>query len=946
MPAKFDFVSPGVQLREIDQSQLPPAQEADGIILIGRARTGPAMKPVKIKNLSDFIDVFGRPIDGVRQSDPWRQGNTAAPNYAAYAAQAYLAAGVGPVKYIRLLGLGKDNTNLAGWKMGTTYSAGSISGTKAAFGLFLAASGGNEDTSTSANTPFQANASLAAIFYTNGAQIALSGTVPSGSNQPAKLKHANGLTSTAVMTNANDYGLTLVVNGGSSSVEYANVNFNESSANYIRNVLNTDPTKIKNDKNYNKTVSTNKKYFLGETFDVDLKSKVTNSETGKVYAWILGLDGSDNIAADDFEQDLVEAKSGWFIGPKLGVNTEQKKLFRLIALNSGEEFQKDFYCVIKDIKTGSGLNPNASFTLEIVRRAVTIDRDYVVESYTGVNLNPNSSNFISKRIGDFSETWNQTLGKFTQSGQYPNISGYVRVEVSSDANKLDTPFGWAGQKKDADSIPTVKGGMADVASAVTEFDWIDGGNSLMKGNQEGVFLDGIPAGYTASFDWPVFGLTTTGTNVGSDYGATAMYGLRHALANRRHHDGSFADIARKRKNFTMHLEESDALSSSAQVFSLDDIKSSSVGATTYFFESGSFDSGDSINYHLGASGALDLGIKQFAAPFFGGADGVDIRYANPFSDTRITDGTTDGYAYNTIDQALEMVRYKENITCELMSMPGIINGSLGDKMIGIAQDRGDCLAVMDVDGIARDTWETESSAQVASISTLKGTLLTRQIDSSYAATYFPNVRMRDTLNDGNTILEAPPSVAAIGAIAKSDNLSQPWFAPAGFNRGGLARLGGTSGPAVIGTSLHLTKADRDTLYELSVNPIAKFPSTGDTVIFGQKTLQQDASALDRINVRRLMIYLKRQIGIIADTILFDQNVQVTWNRFKAQANQVLASVQADLGITEYKLVLDETTTTPDLIDRNILYAKIFVKPARSIEFIAIDFIITRSGVEF
>jgi hypothetical protein len=95
-----------------------------------------------------------------------------------------------------------------------------------------------------------------------------------------------------------------------------------------------------------------------------------------------------------------------------------------------------------------------------------------------------------------------------------------------------------------------------------------------------------------------------------------------------------------------------------------------------------------------------------------------------------------------------------------------------------------------------------------------------------------------------------------------------------------------------------------------------------------------------------MIYLKRQIGIIADTILFDQNVQVTWNRFKAQANQVLASVQADLGITEYKLVLDETTTTPDLIDRNILYAKIFVKPARSIEFIAIDFIITRSGVEF
>ena len=206
--------------------------------------------------------------------------------------------------------------------------------------------------------------------------------------------------------------------------------------------------------------------------------------------------------------------------------------------------------------------------------------------------------------------------------------------------------------------------------------------------------------------------------------------------------------------------------------------------------------------------------------------------------------------------------------------------------------------------------------------------------------------MKDTLSGNETILNAPPSVAAIGAIAKSDSLSHPWFAPAGFNRGGIAKLGGSLGPSVAGTVLHLPKEDRDTLYDNGVNPIAKFPSTGDTVIFGQKTMQVAESALDRINVRRLMIFLKRQIGVIADTILFDQNVQVTWNRFKAQADDVLSTVQADLGITEYKLVLDETTTTPDLIDRNILYAKIFVKPARSIEFIAIDFVITQSGVEF
>ena len=116
------------------------------------------------------------------------------------------------------------------------------------------------------------------------------------------------------------------------------------------------------------------------------------------------------------------------------------------------------------------------------------------------------------------------------------------------------------------------------------------------------------------------------------------------------------------------------------------------------------------------------------------------------------------------------------------------------------------------------------------------------------------------------------------------------------------------------------------------------------MIFGQKTLQQSASALDRINVRRLMNYLKKEIGDIADTILFEQNVQATWNRFKVE-QVVLSEVKSEFGVTEYKLVLDETTTTPDLQDRNILYAKVFVKPARSIEFIAVDFVITQSGIE-
>jgi len=197
----------------------------------------------------------------------------------------------------------------------------------------------------------------------------------------------------------------------------------------------------------------------------------------------------------------------------------------------------------------------------------------------------------------------------------------------------------------------------------------------------------------------------------------------------------------------------------------------------------------------------------------------------------------------------------------------------------------------------------------------------------------------------------PPSVAAIGALAFSNaDAGAVWFAPAGFNRGGIKNLGGSpakpSGLTVTHTIEHLTKDNRDDLYASNINPIARFPATNQIVIFGQKTLQQTASALDRINVRRLLLFLKRRIGKIADTILFEPNVTTTWNNFKNAADTVLASVQSGLGITEYKLVLDETTTTADLVDRNVMYAKIFIKPARAIEFIVVDFVVTRSGVEF
>jgi len=183
----------------------------------------------------------------------------------------------------------------------------------------------------------------------------------------------------------------------------------------------------------------------------------------------------------------------------------------------------------------------------------------------------------------------------------------------------------------------------------------------------------------------------------------------------------------------------------------------------------------------------------------------------------------------------------------------------------------------------------------------------------------------------------------MGTLGSSAAKSELWFAPAGFNRGGLSK--GAGGLTVTNVRTKLTSQQRDDLYDVRINPIASFPTEG-IVVFGQKTMQLQRSALDRINVRRLMIFLKKKISQIANTILFDQNVQSTWRRFSSKAESLLADVTARFGLEDYKLVLDESTTTADLRDRNVMYAKIFLKPAKSIEFIALDFFITNSGASF
>jgi len=209
-----------------------------------------------------------------------------------------------------------------------------------------------------------------------------------------------------------------------------------------------------------------------------------------------------------------------------------------------------------------------------------------------------------------------------------------------------------------------------------------------------------------------------------------------------------------------------------------------------------------------------------------------------------------------------------------------------------------------------------------------------EIDNSYAAAYWPWVQV-NAPNTGK-LTWVPPSTIIPSVYAYNDRIAAPWFAPGGFTRGGLS---------VIQAAKKLSPNDRDILYAGKINPIATFPGQG-VVAYGQKTLQQKASALDRINVRRLLIELKSYIGQVGNTLVFEQNTLATRNRFLSQVNPYLDSIQQRQGLYAFKVVMDDSNNTADVIDRNQLLGQIYVQPTRTAEFIILDFNVTPTGATF
>ena len=280
-----------------------------------------------------------------------------------------------------------------------------------------------------------------------------------------------------------------------------------------------------------------------------------------------------------------------------------------------------------------------------------------------------------------------------------------------------------------------------------------------------------------------------------------------------------------------------------------------------------------------------------------------------------------GSAYN---DALKLLSNQDEYDMNLLMLPGVTNdggSAIINKAITTCEDRGDCFVIADPVGYGA----VQSSAITQAES----------YDSNYAAMYWPWVQVQDN-NLGRNVW-VPPSVVLGGIYAFNDKVAHPWFAPAGLNRGGI--------DTAIQAERKLTHGNRDTMYESNLNPIATFPGQGVTV-FGQKTLQKKSSALDRVNVRRVMIRVQKFIAASSRFLVFEQNNVQTRRRFLNIANPFLEQVQSNSGLNAFKIVMDDTNNTPDVVDRNILFGQIFLQPTKTAEFIVLDFTIQPTGATF
>ena len=518
------------------------------------------------------------------------------------------------------------------------------------------------------------------------------------------------------------------------------------------------------------------------------------------------------------------------------ISGDRYSLFQFETITAGNAANTKVKVGISNVKAAGTTNGTDYGTFTVVVRDFndTDKKKNILETYSNVNLDPNSPNFISRVIGDRKRSID-SLGKITESGDWVNNSKYIRItNLDTAAPVQAVPFGHAAYQ-----LPVTAGAYANVIPRVSFTTGSVGDSSKYSG------IDFDNNGDNKIYMKPI--------PVSAGNGANA-------------------------------------------VFSLDTIAGLSLTLST----------------------SAEIAKRQFIVGFQEGFDG----YAPNTNIADIEPSTTAGkLAYGKHIAALSNA---DEYDINMVVAPHVNradHSAVFTSILDMVEQRADAFFIGDAGNADTKIPATITQAQ--------------SVDSNYAAVYYPWIKTID-LNT-NKLITVPPSVLLPGVFAANDRVAAEWFAPAGLNRGGLV--------GAVSVLDRLTQSEKDDLYENKVNPIVQFPGQG-IVVFGQKTLQDKPSALDRINVRRLLLTVRKYIASTSRYLVFEQNTAETRNRFLNIVNPYLESIQQRQGLYAFKVVMDETNNTPDVIDRNIMKGAIYLQPTKTAEFIQIDFNILPTGASF
>lgn len=606
----------------------------------------------------------------------------------------------------------------------------------------------------------------------------------------------------------------------------------------------------------------------------------------------------------DSQFGLSNAFTPWVVSQQIapfnGGSPIRYNLFRFATLGDGTYTNTAFKIEISNVKLAGTVSGTdwGTFTVTVRNFSDTDRKPVIVEQYNNVTLDPTSADFIGRRIGDAYNFINAN-GKILQFGTYANQSPNIRVETTDIPYPVNAvPYGFVAYALPIDSaagfwLPPVKYTQASVY-----------GPNPGK-YPSGVNFDDAPTGA----DSQLFGLYPTASlGVG-----TADDNLQY-FAPLPAFDGAGGTYSSIGRNVTFAL----------------DLTFTNGGIGTGSFITGS----NAIPSVLDESRETTyVKMRKFVFGFQGGFDGQSPAIPINVGDD-ILPGNTQGLDCTNISsagsvaytQAVGALGNADEFDINMIVTPGILHDAhpyVTQLVVDMCEARGDCFYILDLYTDAGNP----TTSQVEDV-----VLLAQDFDTNYAGSYYPWVKIKD--ENTNDIITVPPSVVLPAVFASNDKVAGEWFAVAGLNRGGIT--------AAVQVTDRTTHEERDTLYEGKVNPIAAFPGQGITV-WGQKTLQNKNSALNRINVRRLLIAIKKFFASTGRFLVFEQNTAATRNRFLAIANPFLQSIQQRSGLFAFNIIMDDTNNTPDIIDQNILYGQIFLQPTKTAEFILFDFNILPTG---